>query len=435
MAALKIKSRFRSAVRFVSEQNHIDLFPARHYLRGYTVAAMRTDLSSGLNVALLAFPQGMAYALIAGLPIQYGIISFIAASIIASLFGSSRFNSYGPSNATAVLILSTFLGLQMPEAMAVVALPALVLLTGIFLVIGGYLRVARVVQYVSKTVITGYITGAALLIIANQIKNVLGFEIPQASSFYGVVSGTIGQIPSTHFPSLILALITAAIYFVLTRRFRTLPNVAITLVVMALISSLMSHLGYPVETLSAVTLAGWAPASFPTDFDLWNQLLLPSLALAFLITLESCSIGKSLAARAGDRLNTNQEIFGLGLGNIASAFSGGMAASASLTRSSLNCNSKAASPFSNFYAGLIVLALFIVLGNFIGYIPKPALAVLVISIGLTLINRHNIRVVSRSTRSDAIVFFTTLFVGLVFALDTAIYIGTILSIALFLRKV
>jgi len=435
MALRKLKSGFRQAGAFVSKQNHIDLLPIRHALKGYSKGHFKQDSLSGLNVALLAFPQGMAYALIAGLPIQYGILSFVAASLIASLFSSSRFNSYGPSNATAVLILSTFLGLQLPEEITPIALPALVLLTGIFLIIGSYLRLAKIVQYISKTVITGYITGAALLIIANQVKNALGFDIPQASSFFGVVQGTLSQLPTTHLPSLILSLTTAAIYFALVRHFRSLPNVAITLVCMGIVSTLMAHIGYPVETLQAINLADWNPVAFPSQFELWNQLLLPALALAFLITLESCSIGKSLAARSGDRLNTNQEMFGLGVGNIASACLGGMAASASLTRSSLNCNGRAATALSNFFSALVVLTLFFTLGHFIQYIPKPALAVLVISIGLTLINRHNIRIVSRSTRSDTIVFFTTVFVGLVFALDTAIYIGTILSIALFLRKV
>ncbi len=435
MARIRLDRFFKQAYQLIARQNHLDLFPARHYIASYSPQAFVLDGKAAINLSLLAFPQGMAYALIAGLPIQYGIIAFIAASLVAALFASSRFNSYGPSNATSVLILSTFLTLQLEPEVVLIALPLLVLFTGITLVISAYMRVARVVQYVSKSVITGYITGAALLIIGNQVKNALGFDIPMAASFFGVIQGTLLELGSTHWPSLVIALLTATTLVLLNRFAKGLPNIALTLVVMAFISAGMAALGHPVRTLSPASLADWSVTQFHWRADLINQIALAALALAFLITLESCSIGKSLAARAGDRLNPNQEIFGLGLGNIASAFCGGMIASASLTRSSLNCNSNSATPFANCYAALLVLCLFILFGPLIGYIPRPALAVLVISIGITLISRHNIRVVSKATRSDAVVFYTTLFVGLIFALDTAIYVGTIISIVLFLGKV
>jgi SulP family sulfate permease len=435
MARVKISRFLKKAYQLIARQNHLDLFPARHYLVNYNRQSFFLDGRAAINLSLLAFPQGMAYALIAGLPIQFGILAFISASLIAALFASSRFNSYGPSNATSVLILSTFLTLQLDPETILIALPLLVLFTGITLVISAYMRVARVVQYVSKSVITGYITGAALLIIANQVKNTLGFDIPKAASFYGVIHGTVSELSATHWPSLLIASLTAATLILLNRYAKGLPNIALTLVIMAFVSALLAWLGYPVRTLNPASIADWSVTKFHLRADLINQLMLAAFALAFLITLEACSIGKSLAARSGDRLNPNQEIFGLGLGNIASAFCGGMVASASLTRSSLNCNSNAATPFANCYAAILVLCLFILFGPLIAMIPQPALAVLVISIGVTLISRHNIRVVSKATRSDAVVFYTTLLVGLIFALDTAIYVGTVVSIVLFLGKV
>lgn len=435
MARIKPSRICKQAFQFIARQNHLDLFPARHHIAGYNRQAFVLDGRAAINLSLLAFPQGMAYAMIAGLPIQFGILAFVTASLVAALFASSRFNSYGPSNATSVLILSTFLTLQFDPATTMVALPLLVLFTGIALVVAAYMRVARVVQYVSKSVITGYITGAALLIIGNQVKNALGFDIPKAASFYGVIQGTIMELGSTHWPSLLIALLTALTLILLNRFAKGLPNVALTLVIMGFVSAGLAWLGYPVRTLSSASLADWSLAQFQWRADIINQIALASLALAFLITLEACSIGKSLAARAGDRLNPNQEIFGLGLGNIASAFFGGMIASASLTRSSMNCNGNAATPFVNCYAAVLVLCLFILFGPLIGMIPQPALAVLVISIGITLISKHNIRVVSKATRSDAVVFYTTLLVGLIFALDTAIYVGTVVSIVLFLGKV
>src|SRR5690606_33041924 len=125
----------------------------------------------------------------------------------------------------------------------------------------------------------------------------------------------------------------------------------------------------------------------------------------------------------------------LGMANISSSLFGGMAASGSLTRSTLNFTSRAASPLSNLYAAILVAVMLVGIGEWIGYIPTPVLAVLVICIGVSLINPFVIRIVSKATQTDAIVFYTTLLTGMFLALDTAIYLGTALSIILFLRKV
>ena len=393
------------------------------------------DGRAGTNLALVAFPQGMAYALIAGLPIEFGLLCFIAASLIGPLFASSRFNSYGPSNATAVLVMSIFLGMQLSPEQMIVAVPVLVFMAGIFLIIGAYMKVAKLIQYVSRTVITGYITAAALLIIANQIKNVLGYDIERSASFFRVLFHTGKGIMETHLPSLALGLLTAGFYLALSVRLPKLPNVALCLVAMSGIAYGMDHFGYGVETFTALSLGDLRIGQLYLGLDIVSKVGTAALALAFLISLEANSSGKSLAARAGDRLNPNQEMLALGMANTASALAGGMAASASLTRSSLNLKSGAATPLGNVWGSVLVGLLLLGLSGFIAYIPKTAMAVLIIAIGISLINKHAIRVVSRSTDSDAIVFFTTLLAGLFFALDAAIYLGAAVSIILFLRKV
>lgn len=415
--------------------HELTFFPARKQVMSFGRDDFQADLRAGFNVALLAFPQGMAYALIAGLPIQFGLMCFIGASLVAPFFASSRFNSYGPSNATSVLILSSFLALQLTAAQMVVAAPVIVLMAGLFLMLGAYMKVARLIQYVSRTVITGYITAAALLIIANQVRNALGYSIEPSASFFGVVYSTILGLPFIHWPSLALSLITVLVYLLLNRYLRSFPTVAICLLVLTGVAYFMGSFGWTVETLQSVELGDWRFGNIHWSMSLFSQMASASLALALLVTLESNSIGKSLAAQSGDRMQPNQEMFALGAANVSSSFFGGMAASASLTRSTLNYNSGGVSPMSSFYAALIVAVLLVGLGGFIGYIPKPALAVVVITIGISLIKPAVIRMVSRATQSDGIVFYTTLMAGLLLALDTAIYLGAALSIILFLRKV
>ncbi len=277
----------RHALQWVSDSNEIDFLPIRHHLRGYTPGRFGGDARASLNIALLAFPQCMAYAMIAGLPIQFGIYCFIGASLLGPIFASSRFNSYGPSNATSVLVLSSFLALQFPPEQMLLAVPLLVIMAGIFLIVGGYFKVGKLIQYVSRTVITGYITVAALLIITNQIRNVLGYSIEPSASFYGVVLETARNLGATHFPSLLLALATLGVYLALNRCLPKLPNVALTLLTATFLYLGLLHYGYGagIQTLEDLVLADFVFANIHFSMDWMAQLASAALALALLISL------------------------------------------------------------------------------------------------------------------------------------------------------
>ncbi len=432
---MKFFRKFFKTAKSLLQANGIVFSPLFKRLPHYTVQRSLDDLRSATNLAMMAFPQGMAYALIAGLPIQYGLYAFIGASLVGPFLSSSRFSSYGPSNATAVLILSTFLALNMSPSEMLISVPILGLLAGLYLIIGAFANVARLIQYISRTVITGYITAAALLIIVNQIKNVLGLDIPKSSSFFAVLYHNITHITATHWPALLLAVLSTGTYIFFQRKFKKLPGVALTILLMGGLAAGMNAQQWNVATLDSIRLDEWRFAMIALDPHRISGLATAALALAFLITLESTSIGKSLASRAGDRLNANQEMLGLGAANIGSALVGGMPSSSSLTRSSLNYRSGAWSGLSNVYAAIIVLVLLVALSPLIRFIPVPTLAVVVIAIGISLFNKHQILIVSRATKSDAITFFVTLSAGVFLALDTAIYLGSATAILLFLRKV
>ncbi|MFP6894039.1 MAG: SulP family inorganic anion transporter, partial [Opitutales bacterium] len=346
----------------------IRLFPIAQALGNYKREDFTGDFRAALNVALLAFPQGMAYALVAGIPIKYGIFGSAVAAIVGSLFAGSRFIALGPTNATAVLLFGTFAGLQLTNAdgvatgEALALLPLFPLLAGIFLVAAAWLRLASMVQYVSRTVITAYVTAAAVLIIANQCHHILGFRFEGGeapSTFLEVAWATIRSIGNASGPAIAMSALTAVLFLLLRGRFRKLPNVAITLVLASLASLGFKAYGLELQTLEAFS----AGTEFfaPPDFAAMGTSSLGTIcwtagALALLCALEGISIGKSLAARAGERLNANQETFAIGAGNLACAFFSGMPASGSLTRSTVNTQSGARSQVSMLFAGLIVLA-------------------------------------------------------------------------------
>ncbi len=437
VASSKSKPRRRS-----SDPNALEFFPLPRTVRGYSQEKFRGDAIAALNVALLAFPQGMAYAVIAGLPLSYGIFGSAVASIIGMFFAGSKFIVLGPTNATAAMVFTSFATLGLTGSQAVSQLPLLILLVGIILVIGAYARIANLIRYISRTVITGYITAAAVLIIANQLRRTLGFDLlpaekKDASIFIYAFYYTARHILETEWPSLVLSLATFAIFYLLNRYFKALPNVAITLLLSSLLAFVAAQQvpGFEVDLLKEIKASDWG-FSFPSvSYDSIDVLLKPAVAIALLCVLEGNSIGKSLAAREGDRLNSNQEMLSAGMANIGCSLLSGMAASGSLTRSQLNANSGAQTPLSSFYSGLIVLAGAILLGSYIKYIPSASLGVVVITIGISLLNRHQIRMVTKTTMSDRITFFVTFITGLVRPLDEAIYVGTACSIALFIKKV
>ena len=413
--------------------SNLHFFPLRATLRNYTRERFVRDTKAGLNVALLDFPQGIAYAMIAGLPAQFGIFTSAVASLVGPFFSSSRFVMLGPTNATAVMVLS---GLMVLPAGAdrISVMPVFLLLVGLFLVVGAFCRVATLVQYVSQTVVTAYITGAAGLIIVNQLPVVLGLKLGEAASFFGVLQKTVERLGSVNYESLFLGGVTLLVYLFLEQKLKKIPSVAVTLLVMSILGAFLSGLGWDLAYIQGTGGGGWLFHAPSVDFKTLSQLASAALAVAFLCTVETSSIGKSLANRAGDRIDANQQMLSLGLANTASAFIGGMPASGSLTRSVLNWSSRSSGAASSWFSGLFVAAGALIFGSMLNHIPRAVLAVLVIMVGISLVNRKQIRIAIRSTGSDRITFVVTLASALFFTLDFAIYLGVAVSIILFLRK-
>ena len=428
-------------------------FPFVADLRGYRGDAFRADTRSALAVMLLALPQVLAYAAIAGVPLVYGIMSSAVAAMIAPLFAASRHTVLGPSNATSLMLFSF---LAMNPAIAArhgEMIPLLVLMIGIIAVSGAMARLADLLQYVSRSVLVGYISGAAVLIITGQLVHALGIAAPVAehapSSFVGRVIAIARSVPEITWVSPLIAAITFAVYASILKWRPGWPAFALTLVfASALFGGLIQLEIGPFE--GQPTFATFAPADLiPRMPSLWREgifedvaaLIGVALAIAFLASLENTLMAKSLASRTGDRVDVNQDMFSVGMANIATSFGGGMPASASLTRSALNQEAGAATRFSAMMAGVLTLIVAIaiawigVLGvPLIDYIPRATLAALVIGIALTLFNKRHIRICLKSTGDDGRVLMVTFIATLLAPLHVAIFIGVAVSVALFLRR-
>ncbi len=440
---LLIKKSFERVTNFLMD-NGLQPFPIRDGFHGYNGRSLRADLKSGINVALLAFPQGMAYAAIAELPIQYGIVSGAVAALVAPIFAGSRHTILGPTNATAFMVFSSLAMFSDPERLRL--LPLIVLMIGILLIIGALLRVADLIQYISRSVVVGYITGAAILIIANQVRHALGITIPpeasehgSAGTFISIVEMTFTNLKSTRWEAVALSVVTVGVWILLAKRMKGLPVFATTLVVMTVAYAMLHfYAGWEVATFEPFQIRDLKPRLPEIGprglyYDL-TKIIGVAFSVAFLASLENSVMSKSLASRSGDRPDMNQDMLSVGMANLATSFAGGMPASGSLVRSTLNFTSGAVSRLSSMVSGLLCAIGLALLGKYMNFVPKCVLGVLVMCIAISVVNPRHIRISLNATPSDAAVLLTTFISALLMPLNVAIFLGVGISIMLYLRK-
>jgi len=425
----------------------LDPLPIRHRLRGYNFSRFKADLKAGSSIALLDIPQSMAYAAIAGLPLQFGTTCSAIAGIVGALFLSSRFTVLGPTNATAFMIFSYFAADAHLDRVAL--MPLLVFMVGTLLLIGSFLKVAELTQYISRAVMVAYMTGASMLIIVNQASHVLGIstrvisedgQVFQPRTFPGIVLQLVEKLPEARWESALIAAITASIFWTIRRLRPTWPTLAMALVAGSIVGVGMKTLHIELITFQDAQFTwldllppfpDFASTKFLSDF---SRLFGLAVALSFLATLESSSMAKTLAGLKGQRVDGNQDMFGLGMANLSCAYLSGMPCSGSLTRSALNFTSGARTPVSSMLNGVVCLIGALTLGSAVAYVPKASLAVLIICVALTLINRRHVRICLQATGSDAFTFLFTLAATLMVPLHVAIFTGVGVSLMLYLRK-
>lgn len=426
-------------------QGMVDPLPARHELLHYNGHKAGRDLKAALDVALVGLPQGMAFAAMAGLDSIYGIMAATVGTFIAPLFTRCSLTVSGPSNATAFMLASFFLA-SSPAIRSEphIFVPLIVFMAGLMCVIGAFVKATEMLQFVSRSVLVGYITGAATLIIASQLRYVMGIhDIDAGSSFFSMSSAIICHLDKVQWQPIVLGTLSFLLFIPLKRHFKFLPTFAVILVVMSALNWLLAQpwtggCFADVRMLRNFTMSDLV-CTPPALGELPGHLgeLFPIiLGIAFLSTLEQTVMSKTISAKTGEPLNLNQDTFAVGMANIGSSFTTSLPCSASLTRSALNYNAGAATRFSGVWCGLMCLGITFLLACFplISRIPHSVLAALVLANAVSLYDRKQLRICFRSTPGDAAVLLLTFGAALMLPLHVAIFVGVIISVSLFLRK-
>jgi sulfate permease, SulP family len=418
-------------------------FPFAGVLRAMDGKTFRADLVAGLNVALLAFPMSMAFAMKAGLPIWCGLVGCGVAAAVAPLFSGSANLSAGPTNASAALLLGSFatLGAITPELRAS-ALPTLVLMTGVFLLLASWLRLSGFADFVPRTVISAYIAAAALRVIALQLPTALGMPGEHAGdSLPEVIWHAFRMGRSLINPELGLALITAVAYFLLRPRYgagKAILGAVMVATFGAILAQNLAHaqgartdlvgyVGEAAQAASALHLPDFSARTLSTLFS-------PALALAVLVVIEGTANARASALKTGRPSDLHQEVYGLGMANLVCAFTGGMAASGSISRSALNVASGARTALASLLCGLFILGALFLARPVVAIVPLSTLAILVILAEIELANLSAVKLILKSGAQDRTVFLATFATALLAPLDVAIFLGTAVAVAFYLRQ-
>ncbi|MEK1911543.1 MAG: SulP family inorganic anion transporter [Pseudomonas chlororaphis] len=415
--------------------NRHSLLPFLSWLPRQTRASVGRDLLVGLSGAILALPQSIAYALIAGLPPEYGLYAAVVPVLIACLWGSSWHLICGPTAAISIVLYASVSPLAVPASQDYITLILLLtLLAGLFQWLLGLLRFGALVNFVSHSVVLGFTLGAAVVIALGQLPNLLGLDLPSEATALNSLTSLFAHLDAVDKPSLILGLGTLVVGLALKLLVPRWPSLLISLILSALVVWLWPALFGQVKLVSAFTgrLPPFSP--LPLDLDMILRLLPSAVAVGMLGLVTSLSIARSLSARSEQLLDANQEVRAQGLSNIVGAFFSGYLSSGSFTRSGLSYEAGACSPLAGVFSALWV-ALFAVAGAaLIAHIPIPAMAGSILLICWGLVDHRGIRALFRVSRAEFAVMGLTCVATLLLELQTAIYAGVLASLFFYLKR-
>jgi SulP family sulfate permease len=411
------------------------LVPAFDALRSYRLRDLRADVPAGLTVAAVAVPQCMAYAMVAGLPVEYGLYTAIVATAIGALFSPSIELVHGPTNAISIAVLSALAPIE-PEGKVAGAILLAFMVGGIQVAIT-LLRLGDLTRYISHSVIVGFTLGAGTLIVLDQVKNLLGLRsmgdahdhflarfartitegggIQAETAWIGL--GTIGAV-------LLLRWLKARLGA------RQLPDLLIVVVGMAVA---VGWLGLEAE---GVAVVGTIPAALPSfalpqlDPVEIRNLSTGAFAIALLGLLEAIAMAKVLAAKRGQKLDMNQQCLSEGVANLAGSFFQCFPGSGSLTRSAINQQAGAATQWAAIVSALAVALIMFAIAPYARFIPRAALAGILVVSAWKMVDWHALAHHVRTTRFDASIVGVTAFSAVAISIEFCVLIGVFMSFLL-----
>ena len=387
------------------------------------------DILAGATGAVAGAPQAMGFAIIAGISPLYGLYTAVVATIVGSLTTSSVYMTVGPTNAVALVVGGALLSFQGQDLLG--HLITLTLMVGVFQLLFGVLKLGSLMRFVSNAVMTGFISGAALLIILGQLPALVGLEESAQGNSLQRVSDWLMHANLWNGETAVIGILSLVIIYGLHHtRFKSIA----TLVAMVITSVLVGLMGWTevplVKDLSLI------PSGLP-QFMLPNPAYIPglatsALAIALLASLQAAGITRSVPQPDGSTASVRRDLIGQGLANIAASFFQSMPSGGSLSRTAVNVSAGARTRLANFTAGILVAGVLLALGSLIEMIPLASLSGHLIIAAFTLLRLDAIRKVWRVSYSGRTAMMITFISTLLLPLEVSIYIGIFISLLLYI---
>ncbi|WP_269533459.1 SulP family inorganic anion transporter [Chitinimonas sp. BJYL2] len=417
------------------------------WLRAYQRADLPHDLVASFTLLVLLVPQGLAYALLAGLPPQAGLYASILPALIYAWLGSSATLSVGPAALPALMTATALAGLAVPGSGHWVMLAALLaLLSGVLRLGLAWARFGFLANFLSQPVVGGFVAGSAMLIVLSQLPQMLGVQA-HGPTVWALGRDLLAVLPQTDTKALMLSLVALALLLAGKRWLRPLliqtglaDNTADLLakafpIVVVALGGLAVHWGGISVRVVGDLPAGLPPLSLPTLApEAWLSLLPAVLAISLVGFVDSFSIAQSLALKRREQVDPDRELLALGAANVAAGVSGGFPVSASFGRSAANELAGARTQLAGVLAAIWVIFLLLAFTRLFASVPLAILAATIVTAVSQMIDLSLLRLAWRYDRRDAAVYLATLVAVLVLGVVDAILVGVGLSLALFIWR-
>lgn len=403
----------------------------------FRASTLKADIIAGLTVSLVAIPQSLAYAQLAGVPAYYGLYAALIPTLVGALFGSSNQLSTGPVAMTSLLTAASVAPLAASGTDLFYSYVILLaFISGLLQIMLGIFRAGVLLNFLSNPVLMGFINAAAIIIGLSQLPTLMGIPEAQSTHFLFEISQLLIHFSDLHLPSLMFG-ITAIIFLIGFKRYAPkVPGVLVTVVILTLASYWLGYAGLGGAVIGAIPQGLPSLSLPPFDWQATVALLPAAFVIALVSFVEAMSSSKVISIKTRQPWDENKELIGQGLAKIAASFSQSMPVSGSFSRSALNLASDARTPLASIISAVSVLLTLLFFTSLLHHLPKPVLAAIIMMAVLNLIDFGSIKHAWMASKDDGIAAITTFIATLAFApnIQNGILTGILLSLSLLLIR-
>ncbi|PHU18560.1 putative sulfate transporter 4.2 [Capsicum chinense] len=437
-----VVAKWKARMKRMTWKEWIELFfPCYRWMSTYKVREyLQPDLMAGITVGVMLVPQSMSYAKLAGLQPIYGLYSGFIPIFVYTIFGSSRQLAIGPVALTSLLVSNVLSSIVEPSDKLYTELAILLaLMVGILECTMALLRLGWLIRFISHSVISGFTTASAFVIALSEAKYFLGYEIERSSKIIPLVKSIISGAHKFSWPpfvmgSLMLAILLTMKHLGKTRKYLRFMRAAGPLTAVVLGTAFVKIYHPPSISLVGDIPQGLPKFSVPKQFGHIKSLVPTTALITGVAILESVGIAKALAAKNGYELDSNQELFGLGLANICGSFFSIYPTTGSFSRSAVNHESGAKTGLSGLVMGIIMGCALLFLTPVFEYIPQCALAAIVISAVIGLVDYDEAKFLWRVDKKDFLLWTITCMTTLLLGIEIGVLVGVGASLAFVIHE-